>query len=418
MMMRRMMQMRRRVLKVCTFIPNFVSNIDCVADTRPGPVVIRPPLSKFKKRSSLRLSFRPGDDPATGNNERNYTASKKSSLSRLAIEQYAQVRGREDRPSYSEDYIAELRNSTPSRPIYQQSTPEEIDAATMELDIAAKFGPQATLTVEKPSIIPTEAEIQEKKARRARLAKEQQAFISLGGGEKDDWASDDDDDEFRSNRNEISLRPKQSEKYPESRLVPDDEDFAEGFDEYVEDGRIALGQKAEREAQKKKRAEMAELIAEAEQGSGDDASNDSEAERNTAYEVAQTRAGAYGQRDRATKHGDRTPSRISPLPDLNQVFVQLQNELKAKEAKKENFLKSMEELRLEKIRITERQKYVQEQLRETGEKYEKLREQAGMAHVPLNGTGGGKLIVNRGLDSLGATPTTVEGNGTSDEEAV
>jgi len=64
--------------------------------------------------------------------------------------------------------------------------------------------------------------------------------VSLDDEEDENWASDDDD-EFRSNRNEISLRPKElKEKYAETRLVPDDEDIAEGFEEYVEDGRISL----------------------------------------------------------------------------------------------------------------------------------------------------------------------------------
>jgi hypothetical protein len=381
-------------------------------------------LPKTKKRSSLRLSFGPSEASTDGDNEQSDGAvftPKKSNLSRIAIEKNAELRARsslasdlaqsrattqEDRPTYNKDYIAELRSSTPSRPVDWKPTPDEDDIGiSKEIDIAAKFGPLATLTADATSAIPTEAEIQEKKARRARLAKEKQAYVSLDDDEEDEnWASDDDD-EFRSNRNEISLRPKElKEKYAETRLVPDDEDIAEGFEEYVEDGRISLGRNAEREAKKKKRAEMAELIADAEQASDDDGSDDSEAERNAAYEAAQTRAGTYGQRDQPLNQGARTPPRIAPLPDLDQVLLQLQSELKAKEDRKDKLLMKVEELRQEKIRIVERQAYVQEQLRETGEKYEKLREEAGMAAVPLNGAEGGKLIVNRGLDSLGATP--------------
>ncbi|KAF2201450.1 hypothetical protein GQ43DRAFT_463170 [Delitschia confertaspora ATCC 74209] len=396
-------------------------------------VVKRPVLGKTKKRSSLRLSFGPGEASTDSGDDQSDSAvftPKKSNLSRIAIANNAERKARsslaselaqpranleDGRPSYSKDYIAELRGSTPSTPKNIQSGDE--GGLSKQVDIASKFGPLATLSGDEPfSLIPTQTEIQEKKERRARLAKEHQAYISLDGDDGDDnWASDVSD-EFRTNRNEISLRPKGlKEKYEETRLVPEDEDMAEGFDDFVEDGRISLGRKAEREAKKKRRAEMAELIAEAEQPSDDDGSADSEAERNAAFEAAQTRAGTSGQPDKDVDGGDKTPPKITPLPDLDQVLEKLQSELRAKEQMREQMLKRMEDLRNEKTRIAERQQYVQEQLRETGEKYEKLRQEAGMAALPTNGLEGGKMIVNRGLDSLGATPVPTEGERSSDE---
>ena len=150
------------------------------------------------------------------------------------------------------------------------------------------------------------------------------------------------------------------------------------------------------------------MIADAEQGSSEEESNDSEAERNAAYEEAQTRKGTYGHREQGTDEGARTPPRITPLPDLDQVLEQLQKGLRAKVETKQNMLRKVAELREQKIRVAERQKFVQQKLKEAGEKYEKDREEAGMAAMPLNGTDGGKLIVNRGLDSLGATPVPAE----------
>jgi len=312
----------------------------------------------------------------------------------------------EDRPSYSKDYLAELKNSTPSTPKDLTPSAEEEEEARA-LDITSKFGPTATLTPtpEPFSVIPTEAEIQEKKARRARLAKEQGAYDE--DSKEQPWASDDSDDEFRANRGEISLRPK--DKYPETRLIHEDEDIAEGFDEYVEDGNIALGRKAERELERRRRAEMAEMINQAERGSDDDGTADSEEERNAAYEAAQTRAGIGRKAAQEKDAGSRTPPKITPLPDLGEVLQRLQNDVRDKEQRRAMILQKMEELKEEKVRIADRQKYLQEQLQKTGEEYEKLRLEAGMAAVPVNGNEEGKFIVNRGLDSMGTTPVVNRG---------
>jgi hypothetical protein len=378
----------------------------------PDTVVKRPTFAKNRKRSSLRISFGPGDSDGNDRDESNDTAvitPKKSNLKKLAIEQNAERRARsplvaalprasldEDRPTYSKDYLAELRKSTPTTPKDLEPTSEE-EEESQALDIASKFGPSTSIVPELDSAIPTNAEIQEKKARRARLAKEQQA---MDLDEDQPWASDDDD-EFRTSRNEISLRPK--EKYAETRLVHDDEDIAEGFEEYVEDGKISLGRKAEREAEKLRRAEMTDLINQAEQGSGDDGSVDSEEERNAAYEAAQTRAGTFGKSRQQTDDGARTPPRITPLPDLGEVLEALQADIRTKQQRRELIMKKLEELREEKVRIADRQQYLQEQLQKTGDEYERLRIEAGMAAVN-GGTEGGKVIVNRGLDSIGATP--------------
>ena len=388
-------------------------------------VVKRPVFSKAKKRSSLRVSFGPGESDGNDGDESSdaaVTTPKKSNLSRIAIEKNAELRARsplvselprasldEDRPSYSKDHLAELRNSTPTAPKDLVSTAQE-EEESQALDIASKFGSSATLRTEAPSAIPTQAEIEEKKARRARLAQEQKAYDDE---EDRPWASDDDD-EFRTSRNEISLRPK--EKYAETRLIRDDEDIVEGFEEFTEDGNIALGRKAEREAQRKRRVEMAELINEAEKDSDDEGSDDSEAERHAAYEAAQTRAGTYGRRQEQADEGDKTPPKITPLPDLGDVLQRFQSDVDSKEQRKEALLKKLEELKEDKVRIAERKTFLEEQLQKTGDEYEKLRQEAGMAALPINGGEGGRLIVNRGLDSMGTTPIAQRSENDTDEQ--
>ncbi|KAF2118349.1 nineteen complex-related protein 2-domain-containing protein [Lophiotrema nucula] len=387
--------------------------------------VKRPIFGKNKKRSSLRISFGPGDAENDGEDSSDsaVVTPKKSNLSRIAIEKNAARRAAspliseiprpsldEDRPSYSKDVLAELRNSTPSTPKDLDTAPPDEDELALEkFDISSKFGSTATLSKERPSAIPTEAEIQEKKARRARLAQGYNAEDPAAAREDDDWDMQDDD-EFRTNRNEITLRPK--DKYEETRLVREDEDIAEGFEEYVEDGNITLGRKAEREARKKRRADMASLIAAAE-GSEED-SDDSEAERNAAYEAAQTRAGTYGKRGQEDED-NREPPKAQPIPDLKEVVAKLDADVTAKEARKQAILKQLEEIKEEKVRIAERQQYIQKQLEKTGDEYEKLRQDAGMPALPANGVNAPKQI-ERGLDSLGTTPVPPRNNSEDDEE--
>ncbi|KAF2869320.1 nineteen complex-related protein 2-domain-containing protein [Massariosphaeria phaeospora] len=381
-------------------------------DRSAESVVKRPTFGKAKKRSSLRVSYGPGEsdgNDADESSDATVVTPRKSNLSRIAIEKNAQIRSRsplvpvlpresidEERPTYSQDYIAELRNSTPSTPKDLIPTSEE-QAETRALDIASKFGPVVTITTEATTVIPTDAEIQEKKARRKRLAKEYQAYDE---DEDRPWASDDDD-EFRTSRNEISLRPK--EKYTETRLVRDDEDIMEGFDDFVEDGKISLGRKSEREAERRRRTEMADLIQNAERRSDDDSPDYSEEERNDAFTSAQARAGTYSKRDPDVNEGAMTPPRLPPLPDLDEVLESLDAHITAKEQRKEAILVKLKDLEEDKVRIAERKQYIQVQLKKTAEEYDKMRQDQGKSALAANGDEGGSLMIERGLESLGAT---------------
>lgn len=296
---------------------------------------------------------------------------KKSNLSRQAVEKNAlrkalvstlssdhlPFRQSDDRPSYSSDHLKELRSSTPSTPKDLKSLSDIENGKGESLDLASKFG--SSLAVYQDSAIPTDAEIKEKKERRARLAKEE--YIKL---------SDEDEE-----NNEVSLLPRKLKS--DTRLVRDDEDIAEGFDEFVEDGQIALGRKAEREQKRRHQAEIRDLINEAE-GSSENESDDSEAERRAAYEVAQTRAGMDGlQKDSqaANRYPARpkTPPKITPLPSLNACRERLRDSLNGIQHARMQKVMRMEELQREKADIAAREIEIQELLRDAGERYEKLK---------------------------------------------
>ena len=364
-------------------------------------------FSKLKKKSSLRLSFGPGEMSGAESEEESHTifTPKKSTLSRQAIEKNALRKslsasgiradrlpsreGRvEDRPSYSRDYLAELKSSTPTTPkdLQGQSETEEEPEKSV-LDIVAKFGTPAD--AENASIIPSEAEIQEKKERRARLAKEQQ-YISVNGEE------------------ESSLQP--FRKHPETRLVHEDEDIAEGFDEFVDDGGLALGKKLERQQAKKRRKEMAYMIEEAENSTEED-TDDSEAERKVIYEAVQTRAGAFGPNGTTVEPPTRprTPPKITPISTLAAIHERMKAALESMQKSRAQKVKALEELTKEKEEISRREEEIQRLLKEAGEKYEHLREEAGLAQSTAQPSGSAlQNGMDRGLESIGNSPLQVE----------
>lgn len=395
-----------------------------------GPAVVRASkvgtgksgsITSKKKKTSSRLSFGPGEiisgDAAELLEDEEVFTPKKSGLGRRVIENNAlrkslpgvqnlSIRTGEDdeeRPTYSKDYLNELKSSTPSTPkdlrVEMEDgislDPSELEGAMIVDDVQEKFG--SSLVRNGTSAIPTEAEIREKKERRARMAHEPD-FISLN-------------DDGRGH-GEISLLPRK--KKPETRLVREDEDLGEGFDEFVDDGRISLGKKAERAEKKKKRAEMANMIHEAEGSSSDD-SNDSEAERIAAYEAAQTRAGMDGLKNKSgrTLGGVEAPPKIGPLPNLNECLEKLQRTMGEMEMSLKIEKKRMDGLKAEKDSILAREIEVQRLLKEAGDRYTAMRADTGAPPVDTDvlmqgsdaPTGPPEMAFNRGLESFGSTPT-------------
>ena len=374
-------------------------------------------LLKKKKATSSRLSFGPGEiisgDAAEALEDDEAFTPRKPTLGRRVIESNALRKSlpyqglpvdEEQRPTYNKDYLNELKSSTPTTPKDLQSLnvgiedEEGLDASELEgamiVDVNEKFGSSSA----GAAIIPSDAEIREKKDRRARLAHEKD-FISLSDDEGDD-------------RRHISLLPRK--KKTETRLVREDEDLGEGFDEFVDDGRISLGKRQEREAKRRQRKEMADMIHQAE-GSSDEESDDSEAERRASYEAAQTRAGMDGlvkPNDGAEAAAVQVPSKIIPLPDLSACLERLQTTLSTMEQELERRHKKMADLEQEKRDIVTREGEVQALLKQTGERYAALNADSKGAVVNpqsiLDAHNGlvDRIVTDRGLESFGNTPTT------------
>ncbi|KAF5020105.1 hypothetical protein F66182_7868 [Fusarium sp. NRRL 66182] len=372
-----------------------------------GPVVVRPAISragslkqKKKPAKSSRLSFGGDDGPAGEEEPTGVFTPKKLPLGR-ALENSAIKRGLgtkglpmrsigddDDRPKYSKEYLDELQSSTPNTPQNASKLPPD-DGDLMDLDASELEGAvvveSSSFNQPQTTAILSEAEIREKKERRQRLAKEQD-FLSV----------EDDEDPFGR------------KKKDDTRLIAEDEDLGEGFDNYVEDGGLSLGRRAEKERRKQDRRMMEELITAAE-GHTSDSSSDSDAERRIAYEAAQTRAGMDGlkkPRKDPSQELLQAPPKISPLPSLVECLARLQTTLKGMEEEMKGKQNRVEKLKNEREEIVKREGEVQTLLDETGRKYQEVMGQGkvveGKVEVPANAPA--EMVGARGLETLG-TPS-------------
>ncbi|CCC06059.1 hypothetical protein SMAC4_00277 [Sordaria macrospora] len=394
------------------------------------PLVVRPGFGRSassKKKRVPKVSFGASeDDTEDGGNDTTTTASSdvasapsKKSLSQRVAEKNALRKSAltarfgtfgadEEKPRYSKEYLEELQSSTPATPQNLASlsiiddddddslkaqpetsapgtgtgTDDAMDLDPSELD-GAMIVPSRDLPLARtgdagPSAaaahILSEAEIRERKERRARLAKEHN-FISL-----DDSDHSDNDDRKRVTLSNLNKKPKKSE----SRLIAEDEDLGEGYDEFVTDGSLALGRKAEREAAKRHRQEMAEMIQAAEAGS-DAESDDSEAERRAAYEAAQRRAGMDGLQKPEDdlmeideeRGGVNQIPKMKPLPELGEVLARMRGLVQGLEDEVSRRKARIESLEKEKGEILSRETEVQEILNQAGAKYQAVMGSAG-----------------------------------------
>ncbi|KAK4187911.1 nineteen complex-related protein 2-domain-containing protein [Podospora australis] len=377
-------------------------------DDSSAPAVVRPALSragskKIKKRpaAASRLSFggagEPsadgGDDPQ---DEKPFTP-KKSTLSKRALENNALLRrsaslqnlggnlplrfggGEEDRPKYSKEYLEELQSSTPATPQAIDLVEDADVASAMELDPSEIEGAlivqQTSDLALAPSAPPAAAhvlsalEIRERKDRRARLAGEAAAgdFITLDSGS-------DDEPPRASSRVTLDLSSSRQKKKNDTRLIAEDEDLGEGYDEFVLDNPLALGKKAEKEASRRHRQEIAEMI-NAAQSDGDGSDEDeSDAERKAAYEAAQRRAGLDGLHLKSEEEKldrDAIP-RMKPLPKLAEVLQRMNEIVQGIEDEVKRKRSTIEGLEKERREIEEREREVQEILNQAGAKYQEV----------------------------------------------
>ncbi|KAI1119176.1 nineteen complex-related protein 2-domain-containing protein [Nemania sp. NC0429] len=443
---------------------------------RIRPTTTKPGLAKPKKRQSgSRLSFGlseitadnddgggDDDDAMVLGEDTLPSTSRRPGLASSATESSAYKKGiprnlplgrfptrstgdDDGRPRYSKEYLSELQSATPNTPrdlstLHITSEEDEMSLDPSELEgamiVDTTTATTTSLTATDPSRIATtavltEAQVREKKERRARLAKQKgsrdtEDFISLS----DD--GDDDNDGRRAGDSCLTLLSKRGSGKPDTRLVAEDEDLGEGFDEFVEDGGLSLGRKAEREARKRHRAEMASLISAAE-GAGSDGegagSDDSEAERRAAFEAAQTRAGMDGLAEEREQQRRRlgaregvvpVPPRITPLPDLSVLADAFRARMRQKEADLLRMRAHVAQLEAEREDILKREPEVQKLLNEAGERYRALMN-PGAGAVANDGDGAAAAAARallgqfvdgsgapgageRGLESLGTTP--------------
>jgi len=400
------------------------------------PVLKRPNTKPRKSLRALGPSPTDEDDESSGSG---VVTPKRSGLARVAIQRNASKRTSlhasqlptrqadedEERPSYNVTSLRELKNSTPSTPAAFASSGDDeaglqdVEQSTQALDLSSKFGSSLS-RYQQSSAIPSATEIAEKKARRTRLAKEQAAeeYISL---DPDDPSLDNDDEDgdpnvTRDESGRLILKPKDKYGMAESRLVRDDEDIMEDFDDFTEDGKIQLGRKAEKEAARKRKEEMRSQIAQAEGQDAEDSAEESDAsekERNAAFEAAQTRHGTYAAShttsdDPYEQLRPKTPPKISPLPTLDGVLERLRKQVAEMQTSRTRKLAEMEALQREKIRLGEEEVRIQKALRETAEKFQQLRAEKGIA----GGDDTPKLSVEtpKGLEELTrpGTPMKVE----------
>ncbi|KAF3934281.1 hypothetical protein ABW19_dt0203580 [Dactylella cylindrospora] len=336
------------------------------------PVVVK--KSTLTRQAIERSASQSQSQPTTSistSKERPRTILKPSTSTTLPSQPFSQL-SLTSGPSYSKEALAELKTSTPTTPLHRPSTTQDDDTPMLDaesLDVASKF---ATERSSKPSpleqSIPDEGTIKAMKARRAMLAQ---------------------------NPDYISL----SDKAPKGSRLQRGDDDEEILQTFVEDGGLALGKRAEREKERRRREDIREAIDMVER-SDNEGTEDSENGENGEWEADRIRTGGYGSSKRETleERLKKPPAVITPLPDFGEALARLKGILAGMNQEMEQKAKLVEELASEREMIEQREKEVQEMLRVTSEKYEKLREEAGTA-----------MHVGRGLESFGDDHS---GNGT------
>ena len=357
---------------------------------------------------------------------------QKSSLSRKAIEKNALRKSAvttaasnlpirntgldPDRPTYSKSYLEELRNSTPSTPqpatgpeaegedfAFAETFPSSLNhtGPSQDLDVSSKFGPLTTsVSFQSASLIPSEAEIREKKARRARLAKEQQ-YISLHSRSRSNSSASVSNSEHSSGSSSESEKhttnfvsanasppptsSRRSHRRPTRRLArddfEDDEDIAEG-PRNAHAG-IQLTQKGAREARRVRKAAIGAQIADAEASGAEDSSEDEDVERRREYDAAQTRKGMEGikrGKDEDEQEGEwiRVPPRITPLPTFEGWFARYSEKLAGMQANLKAKREEMETITKELDKVRARESEIKVLLDDAGRRYAQVAKEAGI----------------------------------------
>ncbi|KAK6537909.1 hypothetical protein TWF694_010807 [Orbilia ellipsospora] len=325
-----------------------------------------------KKSTISRQAVERGASTSTSSKDKPRTTLKPTTLPSQPFSQLSLTSG----PSYSKEALAELRTSTPTTPLNRGSPQDEEEDVSMSdapaadpLNIAGKFAAEraSTAAAAKDMAIPDQGTIKALKARRAMLAQNPD-YISLS---------------------EDSAKAKGKG----SRLQRTQDDEEEILETFVEDGGLALGRKAEREKQRRRREDIREAIDMVERPTDDEDGEGSGSEdENGEWEADRIRTGGYGSSKRETLEEKlkKPPAAITPLPNFQEALGRLKGLLAGMNETMGEKAKRVEELLVEKEMIEQREVELQRLLKDTSEKYERLREEAGTA-----------LHVGRGLESFG-----------------
>ncbi|KPI36543.1 uncharacterized protein AB675_4327 [Cyphellophora attinorum] len=421
-------------------------------DDNGSPAVRRPGAAKQK--SKLRVAFDPTASDANDSSsavpsdidvpsvvrplKRNAPTSLQDRLKQTSIREDESA---PSRPSYSKSALDELRASTPSTPKDHLSLTTTPDPASDSLALSAesKFGklPASTSTA-----IPSATEIAERKARRARLALEQSALpASTTDPDSEDYIpldAYDSDGEFKPSRMQVGTWH-QPAKEKDTRLVHEDEDIAEGFEEFTEPSGPIIGEgflggssisrnsKTSRSDTKKERNRLttdslnltsrsAKLNAAAHRDAiraaidaaegndhassnassddnsaseiSDDDSSGDETARHHLFEQSQTShalpsalSGAYMKQAKRPKQ----PPVTSPIPKINAALGGLRERVEAIRLEKAALQRRKEALVQEREGIRGRLEYIQNGLEESGRELEGVLRSA-------NGDGGQRVM--------------------------
>jgi Nineteen complex-related protein 2 len=370
-----------------------------------------------------------GGEPAVFVPRQKPSSIRKSALHRSAAQLSGSdvARNHDDRPTYSKDYLAKLKQATPSAPSPSTGAEGDQDSsdasgstdAKPEIDVAAKFGPRPTSKAldvaskfptssislyesSAASRIPSQSEIQAKKAQRARLAREQEARGSGSDSEEDEREPHehdamDSDDEFATQRDTISFRAqgtgRSGKKQPESRLVREDErdDFMEDENAYPTSGQISFAPQSE----KAQRAAERERIRSAIEGPiagdvSDDASSTSSSSRDArdAYDRSQTRRGLGREAKNDADDFDITSGNyvpyLPPLPILANSKERIRLKLQKLRSDYAADIARLEEIHRERLRLSKEEDGVNEVLEETKRKWDGL-VKSGILRVTWDG---------------------------------
>jgi hypothetical protein len=234
-------------------------------------------------------------------------------------------------------------------------------------------------------------------------------------------------------------------KDTDSRVVREDEDIAEGFDEFVSDnadpkGRyttdsLNLTSKAKRSNAKAQREAMRAQIEAAEQspedtdegsaaGSGGEGYDSDDAERHHAYEMAQTAYGlptgsAVGDGYLKAQKRPRQPREVTPIVKLSVGLQGLRDRVAAIGIEKGRLERRLGEIAVERKDVRKRQEHIQASLAESAAELERVQQQQQQEEAEqdtnnaafagaINGTGNGTRTADqsqgtqeRGLENVG-----------------